>query len=101
MFKNIVDTFQDIAPILSLKDEFNKWGPRPINYEYTVHGRLVKLLPGWMAEKMQRELNDIVDLDELEIVFMLIWNDFLFHYGPIAGKETNVYRLCVSLKFLK
>ncbi|KAE9554256.1 hypothetical protein FO519_002555 [Halicephalobus sp. NKZ332] len=94
LFKNVVDKFQDIAPTLSLKEEFNFMGPRPLNYTHNVHGRLVNLLPDWITEKIERDLTDIVDLDSTEIVFMLLWNKFLFEFGPIAGKEMNVYRLC-------
>ena len=93
----MVDKFQDIAPTLSLKEEFNSMGPRPLNYTHNMYGRLVNLLPHWITEKMERDLKDIVDLDSTEVIFMLLWNKFLFEYGPIAGKEMNVYRLCVSI----
>uniref|UniRef100_A0AC34GTW0 Polycomb protein VEFS-Box domain-containing protein n=1 Tax=Panagrolaimus sp. ES5 TaxID=591445 RepID=A0AC34GTW0_9BILA len=96
LVKGITDGLQDIPPLMSMKSQYNRYGSRPIHYEHTKYGRLIKPMPDWMIVKMKRDLNDIVDLDPHEVTFMMEWNKFLYLYGPITGKETNVYKLCRS-----
>uniref|UniRef100_A0A914YX74 Polycomb protein VEFS-Box domain-containing protein n=1 Tax=Panagrolaimus superbus TaxID=310955 RepID=A0A914YX74_9BILA len=96
LVKAITDGLQDIPPLMSMKGQYNRYGSRPIHYEHTKYGRLIKPMPDWMTVKMKRDLNDIVDLDPHEVTFMMEWNKFLYLYGPITGKETNVYKLCRS-----
>uniref|UniRef100_A0AC35FIR6 Polycomb protein VEFS-Box domain-containing protein n=1 Tax=Panagrolaimus sp. PS1159 TaxID=55785 RepID=A0AC35FIR6_9BILA len=96
LFNGITDGLHDIPPLMSMKSQYNRYGSRPIHYEHTKYGRLIKPMPDWMAVKMKRDLNDIVDLDPHEVTFMMEWNKFLYLYGPITGKETNVYKLCRS-----